>query len=80
MDNLPKNIAEYNEFYKKVQTAESFLTTLDHTADKLGGNVKEQLGIIGWNEDTRRLLGAALLKYKEEAKENARKGKNYDTT
>ena len=73
--DLPETIPEYNEFYKKVQTAESFLTTLDHTADKLGDNVKEQLGIIGWNKDTRRLLGAALSKYKEDAKENARKGK-----
>lgn len=73
--DLPETIPEYNELYKKIRSAESFLTTLDHTADKLGDNVKKQLGIIGWNEDTRRLLGAALLKYKEDAKENARKGK-----
>ncbi len=54
----------YNSFfYPSLNRACSFVNCLDHALQKSGEEAKRQCEIIGWGEDTKLFLIAALKAY-----------------
>ena len=54
-------IKEYNTIYYPAHNkAVSFVNCLDHALEKCDDNARMQLGVIGWDEQTKNLLLHAL--------------------
>lgn len=61
---LQKTPEMYNKlFYPSLNRACSFVNCLDHALQKSGEEAKRQCAIIGWGEDTKLFLIAALKAY-----------------
>ena len=71
MSYLKQTPKTYNEcFYPQLREARSFLNALDNALQKSGAEARRQCQIIGWNEDTKQFLLAALECHDREARIN----------
>lgn len=67
-------VREYNtKFYPKYSKAISFISCLDHTLiNKCDDETTRQLKIIGWDEDTKKLIQDALNLLNESTRKETR--------
>lgn len=71
MSFLKYTAKAYNEdFYPGYSKAISFLNCIDGALEYCGAEAQRQAKIVGWDEDTKRLLYAALVCYDREVRSN----------
>ena len=64
------NIKEYNTIYYPAHNrAVSFVSCLDRALQKCDDNARMQLGVIGWNEQTKNILLHALCMMDQQTKD-----------
>lgn len=61
-----------NEIYPAINKADCFLANLDHALQKSDENARMQCRVVGWDEDTKKLLRMLLKKYREDIKKTIR--------
>lgn len=61
-------ISEYNEWYKELQKAMSFLNCIDHALEKCDDNTTMQFRVIGWSEDLKEFMCDAINCYARETR------------
>lgn len=61
-----------NEIYPALNKADCFLANLDHALQKSDENARMQCRVVGWDEDTKKLLRKLVEKHREEVKKKIR--------
>ena len=56
-------VREYNDWYKKLNTARSFVYCIDHALQKSDDNAKMQFSVIGWSTEVKTMLESAIECY-----------------
>lgn len=63
------SIKMYNETFSPIlNKAESFISNLDHALEKSDENARMQCRVIGWDDDTKIIIKAAITAYREYVK------------
>lgn len=63
------SIKMYNETFSPIlNKAESFISNLDHALEKSDENARMQCRVIGWDDDTKSVIKAAITAYREYVK------------
>lgn len=63
------SIKMYNETFSPIlNKAESFISNLDHALQKSDENARMQCRVIGWDDDTKSIIKAAITAYREYVK------------
>ena len=62
-------VGEYNEWYKKLNNAMSFVFCINHALQKSDYNAKMQFSVIGWSDETKQFLEDAIECYAKRKKE-----------
>lgn len=72
-DSKTISVKEYNEeYYPRINKAECFVANLNHALQKSDENAQMQCRVIGWDEETQKLLRMLLEKYREDVKKTIR--------
>lgn len=53
-------VKEYNEWYKKLNNAQSFIFCIDHALQKSDDNARMQFLVIGWSDEMKQFLEDAI--------------------
>lgn len=61
-------VREYNEWYKKLNNAWSFVHCIDHALEKSDNNAKMQFSVIGWTTKMKEFLEDAIQCYAKQMK------------
>lgn len=56
-------VKEYNEWYRKLNNARSFVYCINHALDKCDNNAKMQFEVIGWSNEMKEFLNEAIECY-----------------
>lgn len=61
-----------NEIYPALNKADCFLANLDHALQKSDENARMQCRVVGWDEETKKLLRTLVEQYREDVKKKIR--------
>ena len=61
-------VREYNDWYKKLNNARSFVFCIDHALQKSDDNARMQFSVIGWSAEMKQFLEDAIECYAERKK------------
>jgi hypothetical protein len=61
-----------NEIYPALNKADCFLANLDHALQKSDENARMQCRVVGWDDETKKLLRTLIEKYREDVKKKIR--------
>ena len=65
-------VSEYNEWYKKLNNARSFIYCIDHALQKSDDNAKMQFSVIGWSPEMQDFLESAIECYAKKQRKKVR--------